>query len=140
MYPAALWKDPSAPLHFISQFRQLYGELSGDPYVKATADYPWFEASTYVELVTQFPLAVYFVYKVASKRPADGPTELAGLAFACLNFMGSALCTFDLWHQAPKSFGPGQQMRLIFTEFGPYAMICKYTSRYFENWGLTMRL
>ncbi|KAK0386095.1 hypothetical protein NLU13_5932 [Sarocladium strictum] len=123
LYPEFLWKEPSAPLHFLSQASQLYANLSGDPYAKDPSAYPWFEAMVYIELFCQLPLSLYLVRGLWSRRSTDGPNELVGLAFACLNFMGSAVCTFDLWHFPPSSFEPGQQMTLILSAFGPYTVI-----------------
>jgi hypothetical protein len=125
LYPAFLWKDPSAPLHFIYTFNRFIVELSGDPFARSPSSYPWFEAMTLIELVSQFPLAVYLIYKMLQKRPIDAPAEVAGLAFGCLNFMGSTITTFELWHMLPATFAPGQQNKLIYTEFGPYAVICE---------------
>ncbi|KAH8172136.1 hypothetical protein LIA77_08904 [Sarocladium implicatum] len=123
LYPAALWQEPSAPLHFLLQLRQLYYKFTGDPYVVLPPAHPWFEGCTYVELVFQLPLGAYFLYKLLSNDPIDGPAELSGLAFACFNTMGSYIICHDVWLMAPEAFAPGQQMKLIFTEFAPYAIM-----------------
>ena len=107
------------------QFRSWYYNIVGDPYLPLSHPHHWFEGCTYVELVFQLPLGAYFFYKLATNGPVDGPAELAGLAFACFNTMGSYITCYDVWLMAPKSFAPGQQMKLIFTVFGPYVVMCK---------------
>lgn len=128
-YPPSLWQAPTAPLHFLLQFRHFYHSMTGDPYLVLPSPYHFWDAFAVVELFTQLPLGVYFVYKVLSKSGVvDGPTELAGLAFACLNTMGSYVGCHDVWNMPPHLITAEAKNKVIFGEFGPYAVMCEFTS------------
>lgn len=122
-YPSGLWRAPGSPLHFLVWVRQTYVAASADPYARDPTAFPWFEAMTYVELLSEFPLAVYLAYKLALRKPTDGPTELAALVFASLTAMTSGVVCFDLFHLSHDLVTPAQKNQLLWSAFGPYTVI-----------------
>lgn len=122
-YPRALYASPSAPLHFLLPFRSFYVASTGDPFYAAAEHAPWFAAFLYVELLAQFPLALYLVARLASRQRLAGPAELAGLAFACLTSMGSAACCAELYSMGPETLADEFRARILYGTYLPYAVV-----------------
>lgn len=125
-YPESLWRDPSSPLHFLVTIRQKHVASSGDPFFASEHHAPWFEGFIWIELLVQFPLSVYLVYKLASGKPTTPATELAGLAFGCVTCMGSVACCFELAAMGPTLVDPAKKPTLLYGTYLPFALIRKY--------------
>ncbi|KAF5668158.1 hypothetical protein FHETE_5424 [Fusarium heterosporum] len=122
-YPTFLYGSPKAPLHFLTIIRNTYLSLSGDPFYGETFHGAWLHSMYYVELLVQFPLAVYVAWKLASKKSSDGATELAGLVFACLTAFGSVACVAELQSMGPELVSVEQKTNLVWGTYFPYALI-----------------
>ncbi|KHN99805.1 uncharacterized protein MAM_02658 [Metarhizium album ARSEF 1941] len=122
-YPSLLWQSPSAPLHPIVSLRKWWTTHSGDPYFASSTREPWFEAFLYVELLIQLPLTLYLAYKLGSMKPTSGPTELAGLVYACLTFMGSTACAYDIWYMGADKLRAEHKPQLFWGTYLPFAVI-----------------
>lgn len=125
-YPKHLHEKPSSPLYFLTSLRKLYTHHSGDPYAASPTSFPFFEAMTYIELASQFPLALYLTPRLWKTEGTDGRTELAALVFACVTATTTAICCFDLWHMTEAVLSKNVKVMLLTTEFGPYAVIRKF--------------
>ncbi|XWX01213.1 hypothetical protein V2A60_009239 [Cordyceps javanica] len=124
-YPRPLWEPAGAPLHFLVGLRRRYVAATGDPFFSASSasNAPWFAAFLYVEGLVQCPLAAYLVSALASPRRMGGPAELAGLAFGCLTFMGSAACCYELLHMGPEDVAADKKTRLLYGTYLPFVVI-----------------
>ncbi|KAG5984466.1 hypothetical protein E4U55_004686 [Claviceps digitariae] len=106
--PPSLWRYPSSPLHGLLSLRAWWATYSGDPYFTSLTHDAWFNGFLYVEAFVQLPLMVYLVVKLSASASASapnstsGPTELAGLVYGCVTFMGTLACCFDIWHMGPE--------------------------------------
>lgn len=119
---------PGAPLHFLVGLRRRYVAWTGDPFFapsSAVHGAPWFEVFLYIEGLVQFPLAAYLVSKLASGRRLAGPAELAGLAFGCLTFMGSAACCYELLHMGADQVAADKKAQLLYGTYLPFVIIRK---------------
>ncbi|OAA76531.1 hypothetical protein LEL_06215 [Akanthomyces lecanii RCEF 1005] len=125
-YPPPLWMPPGAPLHFLVGLRRRYVTFTGDPFFSSSSAVhgaPWFEVFLYIEGLVQFPLAAYLVSKLASPRRMAGPAELAGLAFGCLTFMGSAACCYELLHMGADQVAAEKKTQLLYGTYLPFVVI-----------------
>lgn len=137
-YPKPLWEPADAPLHFLVGLRARYVAATGDPFFAAASAVhgaPWFQALLYIEGLVQFPLAAYLVAQLAAPRRIDGGAELAGLAFGCLTFMGSAACCYELLHMGADQVAADKKTRLLYGTYFPFVVIRKYL----ERWGRCVR-
>ena len=125
-YPKALWATPGTPLHFLVPFRSWYLASFEDPFFSANYHAPWFEASVWVELLVQFPTAVYLIYKLSSVKPSTGPVELAGLVYAIATSICSGSCLAEVLSMGPEVLSAEKRTSLIFGTYGPYCVIRKY--------------
>ncbi|KAG5930308.1 hypothetical protein E4U42_002232 [Claviceps africana] len=123
LLPKPLWQPASAPLHGIVALREWWAAVSGDPYFASFAQEPWFEGFLYAEAFVQLPLTVYLVARLSSSRPRSGATELAGLAYGCVTFMGALACCCDIWHMAPERVGREQWGMLFWGTYLPFCVI-----------------
>ena len=127
-YPPPLWMPPGAPLHFLVGLRRRYVTFTGDPFFSSSSAVhgaPWFEVFLYIEGLVQFPLAAYLVSKLASPRRMAGPAELAGLAFGCLTFMGSAACCYELLRMGADQVAAEKKTQLLYGTYLPFVVIRK---------------
>ncbi|RFU77348.1 hypothetical protein TARUN_4900 [Trichoderma arundinaceum] len=122
-YPKSLYQAPSSPLHFLLSLRAFYVSSTGDPFFAHQSHQPWFEVFLYIEGLVQLPLAAYLVSQLASKKASSGPTELAGLAFGSVTFMGSAACCFELWHMGEDMVSAEKKGALLYGTYLPFAVI-----------------
>ncbi|KAF4965452.1 hypothetical protein FSARC_6754 [Fusarium sarcochroum] len=122
-YPESLYISPTAPLHFLTVVRSTYVANTGDPFFGEKFNGAWFHGMFYVELFVQFPLAVYIVWTLASKKPSSGQTELAGLAFGCLTGMGSVACLAELQSMGPELVTDAHKLNLFWGTYLPFAII-----------------
>ncbi|KAH8687018.1 transmembrane protein 6/97 [Ilyonectria robusta] len=122
-YPKSLYASPSAPLHFLVSLRKTYVATSGDPFFGDAGHVPWFQGFLYVEALAQFPLAVYLVSQLSSKKASSGSSELAGLAFGCLTAMGSVACCFELWEMGPELVKDEHKAKLFYGTYMPFVVI-----------------
>lgn len=129
-YPTSLYASPKAPLHFLTIIRNTYLSLSGDPFYGEKFHGEWLHSLYYVELFVQFPFGAYVAWKLASKKPSSGATELAGLVFACLTAMGSVACVAELQSMGPELVSVEQKRNLAWGTYFPYALIRKFLLSY----------
>ncbi|KAM0562376.1 hypothetical protein ACHAPJ_002066 [Fusarium lateritium] len=122
-YPKSLYTSPTAPLHFLTVIRNIYVANSGDPFYGEKFSGAWLHSMFYVELFVQFPLAVYIVWTLASKKASSGQTELAGLAFGCLTAMGSVACLSELQSMGPELVADAHKRNLFWGTYLPFAII-----------------
>ncbi|KAG5951411.1 hypothetical protein E4U53_003147, partial [Claviceps sorghi] len=122
LLPKPLWHPPSSPLHGLLALRTWWAAYSGDPYFASLAHEPWFHGFLYVEGLVQLPLTVYLVARLPRARPS-GPTELAGLAYACVTFMGALACCCDIWHMGPGRVRAEQWGMLFWGTYLPFCVI-----------------
>ncbi|OAA58346.1 hypothetical protein ISF_06885 [Cordyceps fumosorosea ARSEF 2679] len=124
-YPRPLWEPAGSPLHFLVGLRRRYVAASGDPFVASAHPPPWFVAFLYIEGLAQCPLAAYLVSQLSASRRKcmGGPGEVAGLAFGCLTFMGSATCCYELLHMGPAVLAADKKTRLLYGTYLPYVII-----------------
>ncbi|WZH42857.1 transmembrane protein 6/97 [Fusarium acuminatum] len=122
-YPTSLYASSKAPLHFLTIIRNTYLSLSGDPFYGEKFHGEWLHSLYYVELFVQFPFGAYVTWKLASKKPSSGATELAGLVFACLTAMGSVACVAELQSMGPELVSVEQKRNLAWGTYFPYALI-----------------
>ncbi|KAG6022262.1 hypothetical protein E4U40_004742, partial [Claviceps sp. LM458 group G5] len=103
LYPRSLWQSPSSPFHSLLSLRTWWASYSGDPYFANLTPEPWLEGFLYVEALVQLPLMAYLVWKFTQGLGrTSGPTELAGLTYGCVTFMGALACCCDLWYMGPE--------------------------------------
>ena len=126
-YPAFLWQEPTAPLHFLITLRKTYISSTGDPFF-SNQQQPWFAAFLWIELLLQFPLAAFLVFKLARSSALDGSGELAGLAFGCLTFMGSAACCAELWYMGSDVVSAEKWGSLFYGTYLPFVIIRKFVT------------
>ncbi len=125
-YPPSLWQSPTAPLHFLVTLRKSYVSSSGDPFFSGPSQHqPWFAAFLWIELFVQFPLAAFLVFRLARGSAMTGAGELAGLAFGCLTFMGSAACCAELWHMGENVVSAEKWGKLFYGTYLPFVIIRK---------------
>ncbi|CEI68443.1 unnamed protein product [Fusarium venenatum] len=122
-YPESLYVSPKAPLHFLTVIRNTYISFSGDPFYGSAFTGEWLHSMYYIEFLVQFPLAAYIIWNMASKKPTSGPTELAGLVFACLTAMGSVACVAELLAMGPEMVNDQQKLTLAWGTYFPYALL-----------------
>ncbi|KAG6166618.1 hypothetical protein E4U11_008043 [Claviceps purpurea] len=130
LYPPSLWQSPSSPLHSLLSLRTWWASYSGDPYFASLTPEPWLEGFLYVEALVQFPLTAYLVWKFSQglglglgQRRTSGPTELAGLAYGCVTFMGALACCCDLWHMGPERVRGDCWGRLFWGTYLPFCVV-----------------
>ncbi|KAH6965291.1 hypothetical protein EDB82DRAFT_293014 [Fusarium venenatum] len=131
-YPESLYVSPKAPLHFLTVIRNTYISFSGDPFYGSAFTGEWLHSMYYIEFLVQFPLAAYIIWNMASKKPTSGPTELAGLVFACLTAMGSVACVAELLAMGPEMVNDQQKLTLAWGTYFPYALLRKFCPSYRE--------
>ncbi|KAG5993285.1 hypothetical protein E4U54_003406 [Claviceps lovelessii] len=127
LLPRFLWQRPSAPLHGLVSLRTWWATYSGDPYFTSMHPEPWFHGFLYAEALVQLPLMLYLVAKLSAcasaSAPTSGATELAGVMYACVTFMGSLACCFDIWHMGPERVGDEHWRSLFWGTYLPFCVI-----------------
>lgn len=73
---------------------------------------------------------MYLAYKLASLKPTTGATELAGLAYGCVTFMGATACAFDIWHMGADKVDMEHKAQLFWGTYLPFAVIRKFLYGY----------
>ncbi|KAG6007328.1 hypothetical protein E4U21_006139 [Claviceps maximensis] len=122
LLPKALCQPPSSPLHGLLSLRTWWATYSGDPYFASLTPEAWFHGFLYVEAFVQLPLMVYLVARLSAKT-TSGPTEMAGLVYGCITFMGSLACCFDIWHMGPERVGAEHWGKLFWGTYLPFCVI-----------------
>jgi hypothetical protein len=114
--------------------RKTYISSTGDPFFSSPAhqqQQPWFAAFLWIELLVQFPLAAFLVFKLARTSALNGSSELAGLVFGCLTFMGSVACCAELWYMGSNVVSAEKWSSLFYGTYLPFVIIRKFvTPRY----------
>ncbi|KAI1013304.1 hypothetical protein LB503_001372 [Fusarium chuoi] len=123
-YPQSLSQPRGSPFHFLVAFRQWYITTFSDPYYGINIPGHFFEFLVYVELVVQFPLAIYLTRALSSKRRMAGPAELAGVVYGAVVGLCTAVVCNDMWYLGPEVITREAKQTLLGI-YLPYAVIRK---------------
>ena len=102
---------------------------TGDPFFSGAHGHPpWLQAFLAVEGLVQLPLVACFVYDTASspRRSSSPRAEVVGVALGALNFMGSAVCCWELHCAPPGVLSAAQKIPLLYGQYLPFAVIREY--------------
>ncbi|KAF5565508.1 hypothetical protein FPHYL_4202 [Fusarium phyllophilum] len=123
-YPQSLVQPRGSPFHFLVAFRLWYITTFSDPYYNIDIPGHFFEFLVYVELVVQFPLALYLTRALSSKQRLSGSAELAGVVYGAVVGLCTAIVFNDMWHLGPEVITREAKKTLLGT-YVPYAVIRK---------------
>ncbi|KAF4983997.1 hypothetical protein FZEAL_702 [Fusarium zealandicum] len=125
-YPQSLCQPTKSPLHFFVVYRQWYITTMADPYYNLEAPGHFFDFLVYIELVIQFPLALYLVRVLFLQQKLSGPGELAALVYGLTTGLCTAIVCHDMWYLGPELISHESKQTLLFGAYLPYAIIrCK---------------
>ncbi|RBQ76483.1 hypothetical protein FVER14953_20100 [Fusarium verticillioides] len=124
-YPQSLVQPRGSPFHFLITFRQWYITTFSDPYYNIDIPGHFFEFLVYVELVVQFPLAIYLTRALSSKQRMSGSAELVGIVYGVVVGLCTAIVFNDMWYLGPEVLTPEAKQTLLGT-YLPYAVIRKF--------------
>ncbi|KAF4436828.1 hypothetical protein FACUT_6097 [Fusarium acutatum] len=122
-YPQSLCQPHGSPFHFLVAYRQWYITTMSDPYYNLDIPGHFFEFLVYVELVVQFPLALYLTYVLLSKQQTSDSGELAGVVYGAVTGLCTAIVCNDMWHLGPEVIAHEAKQTLLFGAYLPYAVI-----------------
>ncbi|KAF5626986.1 hypothetical protein F52700_8469 [Fusarium sp. NRRL 52700] len=121
-YPQSLCQPRSSPFHFLVTLRQWWITTMSDPYYDIDIPGHFFEFLVYVELVVQFPLALYLTRALLSKQRISGSAELAGVVYGAVTGLCTAVVCNDMWYLGPEVITP-EAKKSLFGAYFPYAVI-----------------
>ena len=124
-YPESLCQPPSSPLHFLVTYREWYIDTMADPYYHHDSPGHFFDFLVYVELVVQFPLALYLTYTLLTKRALSGPSELAGSVYGIVTGLCTGVVCHDMWYLGPEIVSVEAKQTLLYAAYLPYAILRK---------------
>ncbi|KAF5007887.1 hypothetical protein FDECE_5802 [Fusarium decemcellulare] len=122
-YPESLCQPSGSPLHFLVAYRQWYITTMADPYYNLDAPGHFFDFLVYVELIVQFPLALYLTRALLSKQRLSGAGELAAIVYGIVTGLCTAIVCNDMWHLGPDVISHRSKQTLLFGAYLPYAII-----------------
>ncbi|KAL5623654.1 hypothetical protein FOBRF1_002904 [Fusarium oxysporum] len=122
-YPQSLCQPRGSPFHFLVAYRQWYITTMSDPYYDLDIPGHFFEFLVYVELVVQFPLALYLTHALLSKQRISGSGELAAVVYGAVTGLCTAIVCNDMWHLGPEVITHEAKQTLLFGAYLPYAVI-----------------
>ncbi|CVK90788.1 uncharacterized protein FPRN_07212 [Fusarium proliferatum] len=122
-YPQSLCQPRGSPFHFLVIYRQWYITTMSDPYYDLDIPGHFFEFLVYVELIVQFPLALYLTYALLSKQRISGSAELAAVIYGVVTGLCTAIVCNDMWHLGPEAISHEAKQTLLFGAYLPYAVI-----------------
>ncbi|KAM5367875.1 hypothetical protein ACJZ2D_009786 [Fusarium nematophilum] len=94
-----------------------------DPYYHDLAPGHFFEFLVWVELLVQFPLALYLTRALFTGKSLSGAGELAGNVYGLVTGLCTALVCHDMWHLGVEVISPQAKQSLLFGAYLPYAVI-----------------
>ncbi|SCN63872.1 uncharacterized protein FFB20_00089 [Fusarium fujikuroi] len=121
-YPQSLSQPRGSPFHFLVAFRQWYITTFSDPYYGIDIPGHFFEFLVYVELVVQFPLAIYLTRALLSKQKMSAPAELAGVIYGAVVGLCTAVVCNDMWYLGSEFINREAKQTLLGI-YLPYAVI-----------------
>ncbi|KAF5608144.1 hypothetical protein FPANT_594 [Fusarium pseudoanthophilum] len=121
-YPQSLLQPRGSPFHFILAFRRWYITTFSDPYYDVDIPGHFFEFLVYVEVVVQFPLAIYLTRALLSEQRMSGSAELAGVVYGAVTALCTAVACNDMWYLGPEVITRDAKQTLLGL-YLPYAVI-----------------
>ena len=97
-----------------------------DPYYNIDIPGHFFDFMVYIELTVQFPLALYIVWSLFSRRYLSGEGEIAMVIYGTTTGICTAIVCNDMWHLGPEVITPAAKQMLLYAAYMPYAVIRKY--------------
>lgn len=97
-----------------------------DPYYNITTPGHFFDFLVYIELIVQFPLALYLGWNSLTRRPRSGTEELAAAMYGATTGLCTAVVCHDMWHLGPEIIEPQAKRILLYLAYMPYAVIREY--------------
>ncbi|KAF4970225.1 hypothetical protein FSARC_2690 [Fusarium sarcochroum] len=122
-YPQSLCQPSGSPFHFLVAYRQWYITTMSDPYYNLDTPGHFFEFLVYVELIVQFPLALYLTRGLLSKERLSGAGELATVVYGVVTGLCTAIVCNDMWHLGPEVITDEAKQMLLYGAYLPYAVI-----------------
>lgn len=138
-YPQSWCEAPGSPLRFVTLYRQWYISTMSDPYYNIDVPGHFFDFLVYIELVLQFPSALFIVWSLFSRRSLSGAGELAVVIYGTATGICTAIVCHDMWHLGPEVIEPAAKQTLLYAAYMPYAVIRKYAHVAFAPIKLTFR-
>ncbi|KAJ3550206.1 hypothetical protein NM208_g108 [Fusarium decemcellulare] len=122
-YPESLCQPSGSPLHFLVAYRQWYITTMADPYYNLDAPGHFFDFLVYVELIVQFPLALYLTRALLLKQQLSGAGELAAIVYGIVTGLCTAIVCNDMWHLGPDVISHESKQTLLFGAYLPSASL-----------------
>ncbi|KAM0563075.1 hypothetical protein ACHAPJ_001921 [Fusarium lateritium] len=110
-----------------------------DPYYNLDTPGHFFEFLVYVELIVQFPLALYLTRALLSSQRLSGAGELGTVVYGTVTGLCTAIVCNDMWHLGPEVITHEAKQTLLFGAYLPYAVIPVFMSLDMQ-WRLLARL
>ncbi|KAJ4158463.1 uncharacterized protein LMH87_008987 [Akanthomyces muscarius] len=121
-YPASLVEPPSSPFRLLVAYRNWYIRTMSDPYYGMDAPGHFFDFLVYIELVVQFPLALYMISGGLWETTLSGTVELAGALYGIVTGLCTALVCHDMWHLGPDTIDASAKQTLLYGAYLPFAI------------------
>lgn len=109
-----------------------------DPYYHPDTPGTFFDFLVYVELIVQFPLALYLTRVLFAGNPLSGAGELAANVYGIVTGLCTAIVCNDMWHLGPDIISPQAKQTLLFAAYLPYAVLRKCFQRCMTRVTLTI--
>lgn len=132
--PQVLRDSPNSPLYYLVLYRRWYIATMADPYYDMDTPGHFFDFFVYIELLIQFPFAVYLTHRLLTQKPLDGAGELATVVYGATTSLCTATVCHDMWHLGPEIVDQGSK-RVLLAAYVPYAIIrtCNLSSSRYYN-------
>ncbi|RSL75720.1 hypothetical protein CEP51_010612 [Fusarium floridanum] len=122
-YPESLCQPPGSPFHFLVAYRQWYITTMSDPYYHIETPGHFFDFLVYVELLVQFPIALYLTRALLSKQRLSGPGELAASVYGIVTGLCTAVVCHNMYHLGPDVISHEAKQTLLYAAYLPYAVL-----------------
>lgn len=96
-----------------------------DPYYEIAGPGHFFYFLLYVELVIQFPFAVYLLYSMASSKLSSGAAELAGVVYGSVVGLSTLLVCYDIWYLPEALLEVAKRDVLLWQVYLPFGVAGK---------------
>lgn len=136
-YPKSLCQPTGSPLHFLVTYRNWYIRTMSDPYYHHNTAGHFFDFLVWVELLVQFPLALYLTRALLAKERLTGAGELAGNVYGITTGLCTAVVCHDMWYLGPEIITVEAKQVLLFAAYLPYAVLRESSSTYIPREKLT---
>ncbi|KAH7163353.1 transmembrane protein 6/97 [Dactylonectria estremocensis] len=122
-YPQSLCQPNDSPLHFLVSYRNWYITTMADPYYHHDTPGHFFDFLVWVELLVQFPLALYLTRTLFGKQQLNGAGELAANVYGIVTGLCTAVVCHDMWYLDPEIISYQAKQTLLFGAYLPYAVL-----------------